>query len=195
LSPGADRDDCAPGPADTVAERRMIRAFYAFFPLPGIAAALASLGEALPLEPSARLQDLSQLHMTIAFVGDVDAQRLEVLRGVGRRQRAGAMCLEFAAYEYWPKPEVVVAAVRDVPPPLIQFWETLHRELAARGFALTPKRLRPHVTLARKVAQTPVLPPLLGLTWPADSFSLVSSARVGARSGYTVLETWPLLDE
>jgi len=195
VSAGDDRRDCAPGPADAAAAPGKIRAFYAFWPLPGMAAALASLGEALPLEPSVRLQDADQLHMTIAFVGDVDAQRLDVLRDVGRRQRVGAMRLEFDAYEYWPKPEVVVAAARDVPLPLVAFWETLHRELAAQGFALTPKRLRPHVTLARKVAQAPMLPPLLRLTWPARSFSLVSSARAGTRSGYTVLETWPLLDE
>jgi 2'-5' RNA ligase len=172
-----------------------IRAFYAFWPLPTNAAALASLRAALTLEPSAQLQAVDQLHMTIAFVGDVDAQRLEVLRGVGRRLRAGAMRLQFDAYEYWPKPEVVVAAARHVPPPLAELWETLHRELAASGFALTPKRLRPHVTLARKVAQEPVLPPLLPLTWAVSSFSLVSSARAGNRSGYTVLESWPLLDK
>jgi 2'-5' RNA ligase len=55
--------------------------------------------------------------------------------------------------------------------------------------------LRPHVTLARKVAQAPVLQAMSPFDWSARSFSLVSSDTSGAHSVYTVVDTWPLLYE
>ena len=55
--------------------------------------------------------------------------------------------------------------------------------------------LRVHVTLARKVVQAPVLQAMSPLHWNARSFSLVRSDTGGARSVYTVVDTWQLLDE
>jgi 2'-5' RNA ligase len=191
--------NAAAGPGSDMAgaahvESTVVRAFFALWPEPAVADELLARSRAVPLELGAERQPRERLHMTVAFVGEVSADRSDVLREVGRRQCARTVPLRFDLYEYWPKPEVVVAAAREVPAALGQFWESLHRELAVRAFALTPKRLRPHVTLARKVTQAPVLPPLSPLTWHARSFSLVHSTRVGTHPVYTVVDTWPLLD-
>jgi len=55
--------------------------------------------------------------------------------------------------------------------------------------------LRPHVTLARKVTQAPVPQAMSPIDWRVRSFSLARSDTSGARSVYTVVDTWPLLDE
>jgi 2'-5' RNA ligase len=57
------------------------------------------------------------------------------------------------------------------------------------------ERLRAHVTLARKVSQAPVLQAMSPIAWRATNFSLIRSDTGGAASAYTVVETWPLLDE
>ncbi|MDB6087195.1 MAG: 2-5 ligase, partial [Gammaproteobacteria bacterium] len=88
---------------------------------------------------------------------------------------------------------VVVAAARTIPAELERLWQQLHRDLAEHRWALDSKRLRPHVTLARKVSQAPVFPALSAFEWPVRDFSLMRSDTSGIQPSYTVLDTWPLL--
>jgi RNA 2',3'-cyclic 3'-phosphodiesterase len=154
------------------------------------------LGEAaqlLPRGPETRLVPRSNYHVTLAFVGDVAASQLPILRQIGARQAAPALALRFDAFEYWPKPEVVVAAARTIPEGLQALWQQLHNELAVHQWALDAKRLRPHVTLARKVSQAPVLSAMSPVNWVAREFCLMRSELGGAQPAYTVVDTWPLL--
>jgi 2'-5' RNA ligase len=175
------------------AEADWVRLFYAVMPTGAAVAASSAAGRALPVTRGARLVPAVNHHLTVAFVGSVPASRLGDLRAIGRRQPVAGFPLRFDAYEYWPKPEVIVAAARVIPSELTRLWEQLHRDLAANGFAIDPKRLRPHVTLARKVTQAPVLQALSPFDWPVDQFSLVRSDTRGVESVYTVVDTWPLL--
>jgi 2'-5' RNA ligase len=189
-----------------------VRLFFAFWPdgeiRDSLARAAASVTRALAVDPAggaaagpasgaagARAVARDNLHVTLAFVGAVSRPRVQVLRQIGREQRAQSLAIRFDAYEYWPKPEVVVAAAHDIPSPLADLWRTLHRDLAAKEFALTPKALRPHVTLLRNVAQAPALPAMSPLTWRASEFCLVRSDTGAGGSLYTVVDHWPLLDK
>jgi 2'-5' RNA ligase len=84
-----------------------------------------------------------------------------------------------------------VAAAHIVPPALHDFWISLNEAIGLPR----EQRLRVHVTLARKVVQAPVLQAMSSIIWPANNFSLIRSDTGGAESAYTVLDTWPLLDE
>jgi 2'-5' RNA ligase len=136
----------------------------------------------------------SNYHVTLAFVGDVPGAQVPILRAIGGAQRIRRFALRFDAYEYWPKPEVIVAAAREVPEEMQRIWQQLHHELAAHRWALAAKRLRPHVTLARKLSQAPVLQAMPAFDWPVREFCLMRSDTSGAESAYTVIDTWPLLD-
>ncbi len=171
------------------------RLFFALTPPAEVRARIACAADALSLGAAARRVAPERYHLTVAFAGQVDAAQWSAVQCVGARQRARRFDLALAAYEYWPKPEVVVAAAREIPTPLEGLWRALHGDLAALGLALDPKRLRPHVTLARKVAEEPRLPAMAALGWRADSFSLMRSDTAGTEPIYTVLDTWPLLDE
>ncbi len=170
------------------------RLFFALRPTDREREAAAAAAAGLALGPGARPVPAENFHVTIAFVGEVAADQMEGLRSIGCASRAVRCPLRFDAYEYWPKPEVVVAAARDIPPCLERLWVELHASLAAQGLVLTPKRLRPHVTLARHVSQAPALPALPAFTWTADAFCLMRSVG-GGRATYTVVDHWPLLDE
>jgi 2'-5' RNA ligase len=176
-------------------EADQVRVFFGFWPPEAERASLAAAGAALSLTGSARLVPRDSLHMTIAFIGAVPVAALGRVRRIGRDLRASACTIEFDEYEYWTKPEVVVAAARSIPPELQALWDDLHRDLVAEGFELRVKRLRPHVTLMRHVRLGPQLPVLRPFAFRARDLSLIRSETGGTQSVYTVLDTWPLLDE
>jgi 2'-5' RNA ligase len=178
-----------------------VRLFFALWPdaetrtrIAEVAAAAAqSLGrEAQPVPPE-------NYHVTLVFVGDVPNSRLAVLQQAGRAQRAAGCTIQVDTYEYWREPQVLVAAASQSPAALILLQTGLHQELVLRQADLRLKSLsvslRAHVTLARKVVQASVLQAMSPLLWCARSFSLVRSETSGAHSVYTVVDTWPLLDE
>ncbi len=180
-----------------------MRLFFALWPDVRTRELMAGAASALRLPSPARLVPPENYHLTLAFVGEVSATQLAVLLEVGRAQRAAGCTLTVDAFDYWPEPKVLVALAGETAPALTGLSAGLQQDLALRGRTLNPGRpivppdapLRAHVTLARKVAQAPVLPAMSPIPWCARSFSLVRSDTSGAHSVYTVVDTWPLLDE
>ena len=171
-----------------------MRAFFAALPDPDtrarIAAAAAALHPELPVSPE-------DYHLTLAFVGEVAETLLAPLRQIGAAQRGRTFNLRIDAYEHWPRPRVLVVAASAVPAALQSLSHALDADLAAQSLpvALAPQELRPHVTIARKVSQAPVLPALNAFTWTPRAFHLMQSSVSGATPRYTVVDTWALLDE
>jgi len=177
-----------------VIESRQPRFFFAALPDPEarerIGSAAAALKAAIPVDPE-------DYHVTLAFVGEVPERQLAPLRCIGASQQARRFALRLDHYDYWPRPRVLVAAASAVPAELRSLAYALIADLAAKIPALepAPHELRPHVTLARKVTQAPVLPALRPIAWTPRAFHLMRASAPGATPRYTVVDTWPLLDE
>src|ERR1700693_2225364 len=129
-----------------------LRLFFAANPDPVAREQIAAASPSLSLQPGARRVPRENYHMTLVFLGDVAASQLPVMLKVGAAQKERAFSITFDEYEYWPKSRVMVAAARLIPAELHRLWRQLHHELARHGCALESERLRPHVTLARKVS-------------------------------------------
>jgi 2'-5' RNA ligase len=176
-----------------------VRLFFALWPDVDTRAQIANAAAALRLAGDGQRVPRENYHVTLAFVGEVATSQLAVLQQIGRGQRAAGCTITFNAYDYWPHNQVAVAIAREAPAALTLLWTQLHRDLALHQAALNLKRphssLRTHITLARKVAQAPVLQAMSPFHWNARSFSLVCSDTSGARSVYTVVDTWQLLYE
>ena len=172
-----------------------LRMFYALRPDSPTRMQIAAAAQSIVWAGSVRLVPPENYHLTIAFVGEIGAERLPLLRRIGADLRAASCTIEFDRTEYWPKPAVVVAAAREIPAALEHCWRALHQDLGRHEFQLDPKRLRPHVTLARKVAQAPVPTPITKFAWRASECCLMRSSGGGAQPVYTVVDTWPLLDD
>jgi RNA 2',3'-cyclic 3'-phosphodiesterase len=176
-----------------------VRLFYALWPDERVREHLAQAAAALQLADGARPVPYENYHATLAFIGEVAPSRLDALRWIGSTQRVPGCTITFDACAYWPEPQVVVAVARENPAALTELSTLLHQSLRLGGAAprveRPPPPLRAHVTLARKVAQAPVLQALSPIQWNVRSFSLVSSDTRGAHSVYTVVDTWPLLYE
>jgi 2'-5' RNA ligase len=132
--------------------------------------------------------------MTIAFVGEVSREVATALRVIGAAVRCRPFEVCFDAYEYWQKPEVVVAVASARTPILFELHRTLHAEVGRLGLPADPLAFRAHITLARKVTQAPVLKSISKFSWTARDFQLVRSARSAEGSTYTVVDSWSLLD-
>jgi 2'-5' RNA ligase len=167
-----------------------LRLFFALWPDVDAATRLARLAASLNLRSPGRLVDAKNYHVTLAFIGEVAESRLAVLRQVGGSLQAPRCTIALDSLEFWPPSRVVVAAAQETPWSLLSLWTQLHE---ATG--LPKAQLRAHVTLARKVAQPPVLQAMSAISWLATNFSLVRSETGGMESAYTVVDTWPLLDE
>jgi 2'-5' RNA ligase len=143
---------------------------------------------------SASLHPAEKYHITVLFLGEVPDRSVRDVREVGEAQRVPCITLRFGRWESWPASRAVVAAATECPESLMRLRQGLALGLADRGIAFDDKPLRPHITVARKLAQAPVLPELSEFRCTLRAFSLVSSVTAPAGSLYTVVDTWPLLD-
>ncbi|MBT8447952.1 MAG: RNA 2',3'-cyclic phosphodiesterase [Gammaproteobacteria bacterium] len=171
----------------------MPRLFFALWPDPSTRSALANTGSQFSLTDGRRVP-AENLHLTMAFVGNVDdAAATEALAagaaasaaadpfelsitGSGHRVRSGMLWLRPAA----------------VPAPLLALREALEAALAARNLPTERRPFRPHVTLARKVTTAPPERPAFDIRWSVRELALVASATPPEGARYTPVRFWPL---
>lgn len=125
------------------------RLFVAIYPPADVAGSLLRHAAA---PSAARAVVLSQVHLTLHFVGEVDARDAEDVRLSVRRSAAGqsAFRLTSSLLTILPEkgPARIIAAVTDVPPQLAEIRRRLVARLARPGRHQRESFL-PHVTLAR----------------------------------------------
>lgn len=135
----------------------------------------------------------ANLHLTLAFLGEVRGDRMNDLLRLGEDLPTDALALRFDHLEYWKKPGLVCLRTPDMPPALERLVGQLHTGLALSGFAVERRHFRPHVTLARDVpvgmAALPVWPVI---EWQPPVVALVRSRLSPQGSEYAVLQEWPL---
>ena len=160
------------------------RLFFALWPEAAERDAMAAAARRLfPL--SGRPVAAPDLHVTLAFVGGIDAER--VGRFLELERALPAIPLSFDVLEHWGKPRVLVAAARQTPAALQRAVDDLWQRLDRLGVARETRPLRPHVTLARDVGQ------FRGAPWPpvcwhARSIRLIES-RPDADPRYAPVRT------
>jgi 2'-5' RNA ligase len=137
-------------------------------------------------------------HLTLAFVGAVTEARVGELERIGAALHAEASTVVFDGVEHWRRARMLALIAHHPPPALLGLRTRLVEALRAAGVAVDAlEPFRPHVTLARKVAQAPVMTQdarEVALEWPVRAVTLLASDTSGKTSRYTVLATWPLLD-
>lgn len=171
-----------------------MRLFFAAFPIQETRRRIASAAVEIGLPKAARLVPLENYHMTLAFVGEVSRELAVALRAIGAAVRCPPFQVCFDACERWQKPEIVVAVASEPPAALLQLHGALQAKIGRLGVPADPAAFRAHITLARKVTQASVLEPMSKFLWTVRDFQLVRSARSAEGSVYTVVDSWPLLD-
>jgi 2'-5' RNA ligase len=173
-----------------------MRLFFALLPDSVTRQRLSSVAAQLKLFGRARSVGAENFHITLAFIGEVPDRDVGIYREAGARLGLRRCAIQFDTCEYWPNSDSVVLAGRENPRDLAAQVDSLWAAVAAhRGPEHAKKSWRAHATLARKVAQAPVLPAMSSIIWLSHSFSLMRSDTGGNESVYTVVDSWPLLDK
>jgi 2'-5' RNA ligase len=173
-----------------------VRLFFALTPDAATRRRLSTAADQLILVASARAVSAANLHITLAFVGEVPDANLQIFREMGANLRLRQCVTTLSLWDYWPKSQALVLTARNNAQELAVQTDRLRAAVSERVRLRRDARAwRAHVTLARKVAQAPVLPVISPIEWISSLFCLMSSSMDGNESVYTVVDSWPLLDK
>lgn len=170
-----------------------MRLFFAVWPSEAERAALAAWQTALHAQCGGRVMRPEGLHVTLAFLGEVEEARLEALQLAAQEVVAQPSVLTLDGARYWGHNHIVYAAAAEEPPRLLQLASGLQQNLLRHGFRLDAGRFQAHVTLLRnaRCGATP-LPAVAPVRWSVNEFALVQSVLDQHGSRYQVLARFPL---
>jgi 2'-5' RNA ligase len=166
-----------------------MRLFFALWPDDATRAALASAAALLNLRDGQPVQH-ADLHMTLAFLGEVPEARVAALCAMAAELRASSFELGISAAGWWRRSRVAWLAPASVPAALTGLAMALQQGagIAVEGAA----SYRPHVTVARGVRCPPGLLSSFSVPWAVRDFVLVSSNSASTGPRYQTLAQWPL---
>ncbi len=149
----------------------------------------------------ARWQSEQQLHLTLAFLGQVKEQQVALALALARKVTASSMELNVRGVGCFGSPEHPKILWAGITPeqPLKELQQSLATQLTNGGFKLENHPFKPHITLSRFKAQAGSVATLLkahentffGIL-PVHDFVLFSSTPGPDGSVYTVLERFSL---
>jgi RNA 2',3'-cyclic 3'-phosphodiesterase len=187
-----------------------LRLFVALYPPPeavdhltGFVRESLRIGAATAEGVNVRLAPPDNYHLTLAFLGDVAAERLDdVSAALGLVPRTGAPRVRVAGGGRFGRGRFAVlwAGLDGEVDALRALARTVRRELKRARLPYDDKPWKPHLTIARPGdrvdraaldADRELLAGYAGPAWPASEMTLVRS-HLGPRPTYDRLGTWPL---
>lgn len=168
-----------------------MRVFFALMPPPMVASALAAVAAGV-LGGRERAVPVANYHVTLAFVGRVDAAGLAACRDAGACVQGEPFALDLDAAGAFPRARVAWLAPAAVPPALDALVAGLRAALARAAVACDPKPFRCHLTIARDIRAPLPAQTVSRVRWPVADFALVESVSDAAGVRYETRAKWPL---
>ena len=169
-----------------------VRLFFALWPEAELQQALYEAGNKLYQRCGGRRTRRENIHLTLAFLGAVDVERLQCITDVADQIALPAFDLLFNRLGWWRRNQVAWAATEETPRPLIDLVKQLQLGLSAEGFKFDERRFQAHVTLLRKANCPQVLIDSPPIVWQARDFVLVRSTLQEDGPHYAIVQRWPL---
>lgn len=135
----------------------------------------------------------ANMHLTLAFLGEVSAEKQRALAAMAGRIRQPGYTLHLDDAGQWLRSRVVWLGTRQPPRGLLQLANMLRAQAARSGCYQSPQPFHPHLTLLRNAGQAVPIP-APGFHWeiPVTEFALYESRFTGGRTRYTSLQRWTL---
>jgi 2'-5' RNA ligase len=174
-----------------------LRLFFAIWPDREAQQEMAESVQQIGLESlcGGRKTRVENIHLTLVFIGEVDADRVEaLLQAASQAEMLGVprFDLVFDSLRYWRHNQIVYASVGNVPQELMHLVNGLQLAVSCAGFALEDRPYAPHVTLVKR-ASCRALPELpRPLVWPVKEWVLVKSEQTSGGSVYSPVHRWSL---
>ncbi|MHB8666508.1 MAG: RNA 2',3'-cyclic phosphodiesterase [Burkholderiales bacterium] len=163
-----------------------LRLFFALWPDSALQGRLAAW--ARQVAGRGRAMRRENLHLTLAFLGDTDADLLPEIKSLAAEVRFDPIRLPLDRVGYWKHNRIIWCGAGEEPQALTALVAELRARLTAAGVRHDPKPFVSHVTLVRNAAGLPEAPAWIPLVWEARDFALVGSTRVEGRVAYAVLQ-------
>jgi 2'-5' RNA ligase len=167
-----------------MADRRL---FLALWPDAVARQALLDASAQLHAALGGRRMHQAGLHLTLAFLGDMDALQLEALQRAMALVTMGDVVLRFDSFGWW-KPGIAWLGMTQQDSRLEALVQRLRDALDAASVRYDRKRFKAHVTLLRDARQAPLPKLEAPIEWHCSAFDLVESAGGPYRS----LATFPV---
>lgn len=135
---------------------------------------------------------VSNLHLTLHFLGEIDGSQSAILHDVAEDAVQEAIDLRFDRLECWRKADLACLRAQENPS-LTRLVQHLASGLQEAGLSLEKRAFKPHVTLARQLRHheehLPVWPVL---EWRAQTLALVRSRLTPDGAIYAPVGEWTL---
>lgn len=168
------------------------RLFFALWPDEAARARLAESVSAVVAGIAGRPVPVENWHVTVAFLGDVDAEQQRCVEAAADAVVCPAFTLSLNQYGYWPRPQVVWLGAQVCPAALQALVRDLGLGLRGCGIQLDDRPFAVHLTLLRKVHRRPVLTRAEPIAWSVEALALVESELSTSGATYRVVRSWPL---
>ena len=176
----------APPRADAVA-----RVFFALWPGAETRRQFAQWTQALRGECGGRAMRDENLHLTLVFIGNLAAGRLDALEAAAAGIACAPFLLEFERPAFWRRNRIVCAEPVAVPPALAELVAGLEAALAQAGVGFDRRPYVPHTTLLRNAHRGPAEFSGASIRWQVDGFALLCSQPEAGGVRYWPLASWP----
>jgi RNA 2',3'-cyclic 3'-phosphodiesterase len=172
------------------APERGARLFFALWPDAAGRDALAAWSRELRAVCGGRAPHPQDLHLTLAFLGSVGADRVGAIERAAAEVAPRAAALVLDSPGYWKHNRIVWAGASTMPPELESLVLDLRGALARSGIAFDAKRFVSHVTLLRDAREPASLPLLEPVRWDVEGFALAGSSQRPGGARYEILRSW-----
>ncbi|MEQ8427976.1 MAG: RNA 2',3'-cyclic phosphodiesterase [Gammaproteobacteria bacterium] len=167
----------------------MSRLFFALWPDDETRDQLYQVATQFQDEP-VRLVAKSNLHMTLAFLGEVSEHVQKEVTRDAASIKAKQFTLTLTRVGWWEKPRIAWLGPEQHPPQLLDLVEAIAVILKPHGIKPDKRRYKPHVTFARKVKQNIIAKNRFSIDWHINRFALIVSESGPGGVTYRVLKSW-----
>lgn len=169
------------------------RVFFALWPDDATRRMLDALARDAHGAFGGRRMRAETLHMTLAFIGDIEAARLDALAAAAAGLDApGAFAMRIDQLRCWRHNRIVWCGPSVMPPELERVATELRDRLLAIDVAVEARPFAAHGTLLRNADCSRSAPGWQPFDWPVRDFVLVESNLDAAGARYEVIGRWPL---
>ena len=174
-------------------EPATLRLFFALWPDDATRDALNRTGKWLHQHWGGRRMRAETVHITLAFLGETPAERLDDLVACADSVDTDAYDLVLDQAGYWRHNHIGWLGASETPPQHFELVRALNVALQQAGFPVDARPHVPHVTLLRNSrggeGEVPACTPVV---WPIREFVLVQSNLDVAGAHYEVIRRWAL---
>lgn len=145
-----------------------------------------------PAEPVA--VPTANFHITLAFLGQVDARQHEALLNEMEQVKGSPFSLTLDSTALWEGPKILLAAPGEPDDALMDLARQVRKAARAAGVQVDGRPYRPHVTMVRKATDA-LPPPLFAPDIHADfsQFHLFESFSNAQGVRYPIRHSWSLI--